>query len=202
MGDVKSLEQLALVAAFLSPGLIALFVRAQFLTGRMDTTKDAILGFFTLSTIYYGLLAPFLPWLATRGLAPTSGALPLFLWTVVGPALFGSVLGVNASRGWTWNMLVRLGLQTVHVIPTAWDRTFGQFPAAWVTVTMKDGSKVSGFMGARSFASSDPKERDLYIEKVYRVDEEGAWHGVGDRSILVPAGDIRCVEIMPDRKEA
>ena len=201
MGDVKSLEQLSLVAAFLCPGLIALFVRAQFLTGRMDTSKDSVLGFFTLSTVYYGLLAPFLPWLAAQQFSPTDGSIPLFVWTVVGPALFGLALGLNAGKGWTWRLLTKFGFRMVHVIPSAWDRTFGNISASWVTVTLKDGSKVSGFFGVRSFASSDPKERDLFIEKAYRVDDDGTWHDVGDRGILVPAADIRCVEITPDRKE-
>jgi len=71
MGDIKSLEQLSLVAAFVVPGIVALFVRAQFLTGRAEVTKDAVLTFFTISTVYYGLLAPFLPWLTAQGLAPT-----------------------------------------------------------------------------------------------------------------------------------
>jgi hypothetical protein len=147
MGDVKSLEQLALVAAFLCPGLIALFVRAQFLTGRTDMGKDAVLGFFTLSTIYYGLLAPFLPWLSRHGASPSDGPMALFAWTVVGPAILGFLLGLNASRGWLWRALLFCRIRTVHVIPTAWDQTFGTLQASWLIVTLKDGSKVAGFFG-------------------------------------------------------
>lgn len=199
MGDIKSLEQLSLVAAFVVPGIVALFVRAQFLTGRAEVTKEAVLTFFTIATLYYGLLAPFLPWLTAHGLAPTQGPVALFGWTVIGPALLGLALGVNASRGWTWRVFGRLGLKTVHVMPTAWDWKFGGMIGSWVVVTLKDGSQVAGWFGQRSFASSDPKERDLYVERVYRVDDDKQWHAT-ESGLLVPQGELRCIEFWSDKE--
>jgi hypothetical protein len=54
--------------------------------------------------------------------------------------------------------------------------------------------------GALSFASSDPRERDLFIQTAYRIDGEGQWHEVAGCGILVPGGEIRCVEVFPDRR--
>lgn len=92
----------------------------------------------------------------------------------------------------------RFGMRAVHVLPTAWDWKFGALAPSWVTVTMKDGSRVSGFVGPSSFASSDPRERDLYIEQVWVVDAANNWTRHADWGVLIPHGEIRCIEFMPD----
>ena len=38
---------------------------------------------------------------------------------------------------------------------------------------LKTGSKIGGYYGLRSYATSFPTEGDIYVETVYRVDEEG-----------------------------
>lgn len=45
----------------------------------------------------------------------------------------------------------------------------------WILVTFKDSTRVAGYCGRESFISSDPSERDIYIERVYDVDDNGTW---------------------------
>jgi len=52
MTEVKSLDRLSIVFGYLVPGLIIIYVRAQFLTGRLLPHKDAVPSYFTLSVIY------------------------------------------------------------------------------------------------------------------------------------------------------
>ena len=52
-------------------------------------------------------------------------------------------------------------------MPTAWDWKFGDTSAQWVLVTLNDDTKFAGYLGLRSFISSDPGERDIYIERIY-----------------------------------
>ena len=194
MSEVKSLEQLTLVAAFVVPGLIAMFVRAQFLTGRLEL-KDSLLAFFTLSLVWYGISVPFVASFGDQGISPYQRPGSWLLWIVLGPAAFGSLLGINASKGWSRWILARIGVHLVHEVPTAWDKTFAGLTACWVLVTLKDGSKVAGWCGTGSFASSDPKERDLYIERMYGLDEHDAWQEIPARGVLIPGGEIRCIEL-------
>lgn len=198
MGEIKTLEQLSLISAYIVPGLVAMFVRSQFLTGRIDTTKDAFISFFTLSLIWAGITSPILIWLGEMKVPLALQVLAWLLWAVVGPAALGIVLGLSASKGWFRRMMGLLGMRAVHVLPTAWDWKFGTLNASWVTVTMKDGSRISGFVGANSFASSDPKERDFYIEQVWKVDVDNQWTRHGEWGVLIPHGEIRCIELMPD----
>ena len=100
-----------------------------------------------------------------------------FLIILVGPAMLGAGLGIAIQNDLFRPFFARLRLQPVHVVPTAWDYQFGRMREAhWVLVRLKDGGSVAGFFGTRSFASSDPEERDIFIEQVYRIDEDSNWH--------------------------
>ena len=198
MGEVKSLEQLNLVAAFVVPGLVAMFMRAQFLHGRVVVSKDAVLVFVCLSLVWYGISAPFRVWLGVAAASPYLASAGWFFWTVGGPALFGALLGLNASQSWTRRILVRVGIRTVHAQSTAWDWKFQQMgEPEWVILVLKDGTTFGGFCGSASFISSDPKERDIYIQRTYRIVDDGSWEDRGEGGLLVPHGEIRTIEFLP-----
>ena len=197
MTEVKSIEQLSLVLNFLVPGLVALYVRSQFLTGRMQAHKDALLAYFALSVVWWGSSLPLATW--ALGSLPAASDRPgmWFLLTLGGPAVFGALLGVNASKGWTRRLLSRFGLRLIHVMPTAWDWKFEGMTASWVLVTLKDGTRFAGFCGSESFMSSDPQDRDMYIQRVYDLDSDEKWIDQGDKGLLVRGSEIRSTEFWP-----
>jgi hypothetical protein len=97
----------------------------------------------------------------------------------------------NAIR----KVLLHLGFNPVHVVPTSWDWKFSGTRPSWVLVTLNDGSAVRGFFGSRSFASSEPAERDLYIQEVFRENEHGDWVPIERTGgILLRADSIKHIE--------
>jgi hypothetical protein len=77
----------------------------------------------------------------------------------------------------------------------AWDWHFSQGKPYWALVTLKDGSRVYGLYGERSFAGSDPERRDLYLEATFRLVERGDWAPVEDTAgILIMADQIVAIE--------
>jgi hypothetical protein len=198
MTEVKSIEQLSLILGYIVPGLIILYVRAQFLTGRIAAHKDALLSYFTLSVIYLTIMNAGLT-VVTGSDAPlheqTRYWLPILL---IGAVIFGVLIGLNASLGVTRWCLRKLGLHIPHVMETAWDWKFSRVPESLVTITLKDGSRVSGWCSTSSFIGSDPANRDLYIEQVYDVDEEGNWTlRTPGKGIYIAAGEVRTIEFIP-----
>lgn len=198
MTEVKSPEQLSLILGYVVPGLVVLYVRAQFLTGRVGPHKDALLSYFTLSVIYLAVVNAALP-LATGSTAPlheqTRYWLPILLG---GAAVFGALVGLNASLGATRRLLAKCGLHLPHVMESAWDWKFSRFAGGLVMVTLKDGSRVSGWCGKGSFIGSDPKERDLYLAQVYDVDEEGTWTmRTPGKGVYITGGEVRLIEFIP-----
>lgn len=171
MPDLKSPDDLYLILGFLVPGLIALFVRSQFVTGRSPPHTAALLSYLTVSVVYYALALPIagsVMWMDEQG---RPDAFAWFGLVFVGPAIFGLFLGINAQRGLSRSLLRWCRLNPVHVMPTAWDWKFGGMKEQWILVTLKDGTRFAGFCGKDSFMSSDPAERDIYIQWIYDIDD-------------------------------
>jgi Family of unknown function (DUF6338) len=194
--DLKSIENVYLVLAFLVPGLIGCFVRAQFITGRTPSHTESALSYLTLSVIYYALALPAVDYALSMQEPGYRKALVWFALVFAGPALFGLVLGLNAQKEITRRLLKRVGLNSVHVMPSAWEWKFGGMKESWVLAVLKDETKFAGYCGTRSFMSSDPKERDLYIEQVFDRDEQNNWHP-RESAVLITAGEIRTIEFWP-----
>jgi hypothetical protein len=76
-----------------------------------------------------------------------------------------------ASRSILKSKLLRKVL--LYPSPTAWDYFFQQRRPVWVLAHLKSGRKIGGIMAAGSAASSYPREGDLYVEQLWRVDEDG-----------------------------
>jgi hypothetical protein len=116
--------------------------------------------------------------------------------TLAGPALFGLLLGIWAQKECGVWIADRIGLSTIHVIPAAWDWRFSKMPRGgiFVMVTLTSGERVAGLFGARSFASSDAAERDLYIEEEYDVDGDEWKARPAKVGALIPVKEIRYVE--------
>ncbi len=198
MTEIKSLEQISLVIGYLVPGLIIVWIRAQFLTGRMAPHKDAILSYFALSVVFLALRLAVVP-IITGTTAPLEVQTQYWLAiSLIGAAVFGIVIGLNATFGWSRLLLRKCGLHLPHVLDSAWDWKFSRFPPSLVMVTLKDGSKVSGWLGYDSFIGSDPKDRDIYIEQVYDVDDAGTWNlKTPMKGIYISGGEIRTIEFFP-----
>jgi Family of unknown function (DUF6338) len=81
-------------------------------------------------------------------------------------------------------------------VPTAWDYKFGQSSAQWMLIVLKDGTKFAGFFGDGSFASSCLKNRDIFLQQVFEIDDNENWTP-SRRSLLVAAGEIRTIEFWP-----
>ena len=70
---------MSIILGYIVPGLIILYVRAQFLTGRIGPHKDALLSYFRLSIIYLAVMGADVPLI-------TGSNAPLFEQTRAGEA--------------------------------------------------------------------------------------------------------------------
>ena len=119
MNEVKSPEQLSLILGYIVPGSIILYVRAQFLTGRIDPHKDALLSYFTLSVIYLAIVNASVS-LITGSDAPPYEQTRYWLPALLGGAIvFGVLIGLNASIGVTRWLLRHRGLHLPHALDSA-----------------------------------------------------------------------------------
>ena len=197
MPDFKGIDNFYLIFLFIVPGLVIVYVRSQFISGRRPSHTENALGYFVLSIVYYSFTLPILG-LMLNTQAPWVERAAIWIGlTIAGPAFFGFLLGALAQKecgNWLAN---KLNLTTIHVIPAAWDWRFSKIPKGgmFVMATLTTGERVAGFFGPKSFASSDTDERDIYIEEEYTVSDDDVWTPRPTKvGILIPIDEIRYIE--------
>jgi Family of unknown function (DUF6338) len=86
------------------------------------------------------------------------------------PAAIGFVLLIAYQQGLVSNLFRLLGVRYIDATPRAWDYFFSQGRPCLVVATLTDGTKVAGYMGTNSFATSYPSDEDLYLERQFYVE--------------------------------
>ena len=93
---------------------------------------------------------------------------------------FLGMFGVLFIAPVVWAILAR-ALRSLRVVqrfmvdprPTAWDFFFDQRRPVWALFHLKTGQKLGGLLAESSTASAYPYLPDIYVEEVWRVDEQG-----------------------------
>ncbi len=182
-------SRLAIVALFALPGFISLRVWSLIFPTSERALKDQLgeaIGFGILNAVIcaplFLLVEPATP-VALYGLVIlTLVILPAF-WPF--PAL------------WMMRTLQRLD---VILIPSrsAWDDVFLRDEPYFVIVHLKDGGRVGGYFGPKSFAGLHPISGHLYLEQLWYMDEQGRFTSpVPDsRGLILRPNDYKYVELM------
>lgn len=197
MDKLLSKEALDLFFMFGVPGFIAQRVYSLLVAGQEQKTTDRAVEILTFSLIHvalfswlYGLVEgithPVLLHLAQVGVAALL------------PAIEALVLVRALKARW-----LRARLNMVHPTPKAWDHVFGMGKPFWVVLTLKSGSKIGGYYGPNSFASSFPNPEQIYIEQVWKLSEAGEFLTPIERSggAIIPFTDCQFIEFF-EAKEA
>lgn len=138
-----------------------------------------------------------------RGLALTFVALALGVpWASARIAF--SVVTSRRYRRLVVRALTALRIRAPHqAAPCPWDHAFGRVREGWVRVQFADGRWLGGWYGARSFASSHPDPRELFVEEAWVVDEDGAFTGRvhAPGGIVIACTDAIAVDFSPSDRD-
>ncbi|TKR26505.1 hypothetical protein FA014_05230 [Cellulomonas hominis] len=87
--------------------------------------------------------------------------------------------------------------------PSPWDHAFGHIGEGWVRVRFADGRQLGGWYGARSFASSFPDPRELYVEEAWAVDDDGTFVGPvrATGGAVIACGGAIAVDFVSDARD-
>lgn len=182
------------LAMLLAPGFLILGIRARFKEGAVPDLKDRAVSYAAVSAVYYAALRPLFE-------VPGAVALPDWLWAFlyyfIVPCVIGFIVVISDQKEWFYRQANRFGLKLTHHMPAAWDYAFSNLKQGnFLLVRLDDGTEYAGRMGANSFASSNGGERDLYLEEVWVVRDDGPWEKVEpERGVLLCGKDIQVVEI-------
>lgn len=90
------------------------------------------------------------------------------VWPVTASVIFNLVILSDRVDGW----LNKMGVGYDDRLPTAWDYFLRRGPF-WVKVYLKDDQVIPGEYGGVSKAGTSSKSKDLYLQQLWEVDEEG-----------------------------
>ncbi len=164
-----TLERLQLFLLVVLPGVIAIKVYDLFYPPEKRDFGSSL-----LEAVAYGLInLAFWVWpllhINQKGFMeqhPVWYALLSFCFLVLSPG--GLALLAVKARNTRW-VGSRLGYPT----KTAWDDFFKRRRECWILFHLKDGKMLGGYFGPKSYASTFPQLPEVYVEEVWRVDQEG-----------------------------
>ncbi|WP_219623298.1 DUF6338 family protein [Paenibacillus pasadenensis] len=202
---LSSFDAVYYTFAFLVPGYLMFWVFSIFVPTRESQLQTAILRYLFFSCLNYALWSPLFYYLAKidysihhtlRWFALMAGVV------LLSPILLGMFFSWLVQQKWLRKMMFKVSKSAFHPIPTAWDYKMSNLSGSWAIVTLNDGSQVLGWYGSQSFSSSIAGERDLFLESVFQMDEDGAWiKRKNTEGIWIPANQIKWIEFFSDDKE-
>lgn len=95
----------------------------------------------------------------------------IFVWPVAAGKLVVRLLRYD----WVDRQLDKIGMAYVDRTPTAWDWAVRTPETRWVVVHLNDGTMIGGWFGRHSFASLYRSKRDIYLEQMWLLDENGTF---------------------------
>ena len=195
---LPSFDAVFFTLAFLVPGFIWDWASRVVVPRGAETRESSLLRFLTLSAINYGFWVWLIYLLAKSDFFVSNPLRSGVAWVLViflSPVLFGLGLATLSQRSAGRQLLHLLGISTVHPIPTAWDYFFSRTRPVWILATLSDGSRIAGYFGAESFASSEHDARDIYLEGMYTLNDAGPWtEAPRNAGVWISGSEIRHLE--------
>jgi hypothetical protein len=120
------------------------------------------------------------------------------LFALVGP-IFWPLIYIKLTK---WKSISK---HIVAPIKKPWDWFFSKKEPLWTIVELSDGRKIGGIFAKNSYASSYPAEEQIYLEKVWKLDNEGKFlkNGRinGSKGIIILGKDISSIEFFETEEE-
>lgn len=182
-------SRLAIVALFSLPGFISLRVWSLIFPTSEMSLKDQI-----GEAISFGILN-----------AMICGPLFLLVEPANPAALYGLALLTLVILPAIWPFPARWlmrALQNRNIIlltsRSAWDDVFLRDEPYFIIVHLKDGGRVGGYYGAKSFAGLHPISGHLYLEQLWYMDDQGKFTSAvpDSRGLILRPDDYKYVELM------
>ena len=200
--DFQNWENTLRIIYLILPGIIFFDTYRRFVE-KPYPTKEIYIAKIIYASMFIFVLNTFVLFLWS--LTPISlrfsipDPLQIPLQAIVVPIATALVFVAADQRRWVNRLAEVVHIKTVDPSPSGWDYFFSQRESVFVIIGLKDGSRVAGFFGPSSMASSSPDTaaKDIYIEQVYLLPEEEGkpWSTVErSRGMLIPHSEIQFIE--------
>lgn len=193
----QNIHDLHFVLFFFIPGFIYIGVLSNFVPIYRESDKPTIFMKYIIATAIIYMVSSPLIYLLIANNNIIFKYLLLFVILFIIPTILSVVRAYTIQYGTIKKICDKCHLRIINPIPTGWDWKFSRINSCFVIITLKDGSEIGGLFGENSMASSDANQRDIYVEKVYKIIKDGPWEEVeNSQGIYVYQDQIAYVEFL------
>jgi hypothetical protein len=178
-----------LFVMIIAPGFISLKI-----WGLLHPSRSVSFANSLYEAIFYGVLNYFaiVQWLPPL-LAKINIVIEILAYIV-------SLAGLPILWPILWNkilVLIAKKQKIINPIPKAWDVFFMKRKACFMIVHLKNGQAVGGLYAGDSAASSYPEKADLYLEQIWKLDNEGKFIEPikGTMGLMVDCDNVEYIEL-------
>ena len=180
--DLWDANKLVLFVAFVIPGFVSLKAYEVLFLSAPKETASQLIDAIAYSCLNYAILFPVIYYLNQGEMRESSPIIFVMMGSFilfVAPIVWVYLLKTIRSSKWLQRWLP-------HPTERAWDYVFGGRTPYWVIIVMKDGKKIAGKYGYKSFASSGPYKEQIYIEETWHLNSDGGF----ERAKITTAGTL------------
>jgi len=108
---------------------------------------------------------------------------------VIAPLLWALLFHLVSKKKWFSKFMI-------SPTKSAWDSFFSQRECYYCIVTLKSGRKIGGKYGLRSFSSTYPNPKEIYLEEVWKLNKKGGFKKKVKQSegILITDNEIQTID--------
>lgn len=187
-----TIENILLLTTFFVPGFIYLKSYRLFIADvKTDFSKDLYeaIGISIINIIIFSYP---LYLINEKGFIKNNSFLYFFIFgliILVAPIIWAFIFHKISNKKWFSKFLI-------NPIKSSWDSFFSKRECYYVIVTLKNGRKIGGKYGLKSFSSTFPNPKEIYIEEVWKLNKNGGFKKKTKQTegILITENEISTIE--------
>jgi Family of unknown function (DUF6338) len=191
--DALTPSSVILFLAFVMPGFLSMRVYGLLHPIDRINLKDNILEAIAFGIANFAIMS----WAIFMLIDVSSVALPsLRLYVLIMLVFFVAPIAWPVVLHFGLRLLARRGI-ILQRYATAWDDVFLRREPYWVIVHLKDGRRLGGRYGGKSYATLYPNPGHLYLEELWRLDDRGAFleRIPGSKGLILRPDDYHLIEL-------
>jgi hypothetical protein len=119
----------------------------------------------------------------------------IVLLTLFSSLITAFFIGALIQKRFVAKIGKKLNLNTIDPTETAWDWFFAKNKPFQIILTLKDETEICGWYADESFASSKADDRDIYVQYIYKKDENGKYQpNLESKGIYIQKCSIKYIE--------
>jgi Family of unknown function (DUF6338) len=181
---------LGLFLIFFIPGFVTLKVYDLLIPGEQRDFSKSLFDAVAYSSLNFAALLWLIALVRSGSLTPWQWYLAMFFLLIGIPAVWPAVFLQIRKHP---IVAQRIASPNARV----WDDIFAKRTPYWVIVHLKDQRRIGGLYGGKSYTSHSPAPPEIFLEQVWRVDEDGGFTGSVVEStsgILIMGSEILALE--------